>query len=76
MKNTWLRGLREQTGVDERRKRNADKMTTAVQKSKKMKDVGDVEMNEEDGDGVEGGVGTGAGDGNMKQGEGEGGRHC
>ena len=39
MKNTWLRGLREQTGVDERRKQNADKMTTAVQKSKKMKEA-------------------------------------
>jgi hypothetical protein len=65
MKNTWLRGLREQTGVDERRKRNADKMTTAVQKSKKMEGGGDVEMNKEEGDVVEGRVGTG---GNMKQG--------
>jgi hypothetical protein len=74
MKNTWLRGLREQTGIDERRRQNADKMTTAVQKSKKMKEAGKAaaendEMNKEDGDGVEGRVGAGAGDGKMKQGE-------
>jgi hypothetical protein len=38
MKNTWLRRLREQTGVDERRRQDADKVTTVVQKSKKMKE--------------------------------------
>ena len=69
MKNTWLRGLREQTGVDERRKGNADKMTTAIQKSKKMKEAGKAEMKKEKGDGVEGRVGAGAGDGKMKQSE-------
>jgi hypothetical protein len=66
MKNTWLRGFREQTSVDERRKRNADKMTTAVQKSKRMQEAGKVEMNKGEGDGVGERVGIGAGDGNMK----------
>jgi len=74
MKNTWLRGLREQTGIDERRRQNADKMTTAVQKSKKMKEAGkatasNAEMNKREGDGVERRVGPGAGDGKMKQDE-------
>lgn len=74
MKNTWLRGLREQTGIDERRRQNADKMTTAVQKSKKMKETGkaaveNAEMNKGEGDRVERRVGAGAGDGKMKQGE-------
>ena len=39
MKNTWLRGLREQTGIDERRRENSSNMTTAVQKPKKQKEV-------------------------------------
>ena len=74
IKNTWLRGLREQTGVDERRRQNADKMTTAVQKSKRMKEARKdaaekAEMNKGEGDGVERRVGAGAGDGKMKQGE-------
>lgn len=74
MKNTWLRGLREQTGVDERRRQNADKMTTAVQKSKKMKERGkaaaeNAEMNKGEGDRVKRRVGASAGDGKMKQGE-------
>ena len=74
MKNTWLRGLREQTGVDERRRQNADKMTTAVQKSKKMKETGkavaeNAEMNKGERGGVKRRVGAGAGDGKMKQGE-------
>lgn len=69
--NTWLRGLREQTGVDERRRQNADKMTTAVQKSKKMKETGkaaaeNAEMNKGEGDVVERRVGAGAGDRKMR----------
>ena len=39
MRNTWLRGLREQTGIDERRRENPDNLTTAVQKPKKQKDA-------------------------------------
>ena len=39
MKNTWLRGLREQTGIDERRRENSSHMTTAVQKPKKQKET-------------------------------------
>jgi hypothetical protein len=37
MRMAWLRELREQVNIDERRRKNASKMKTAVQKSKKEK---------------------------------------
>jgi hypothetical protein len=39
MRMTWLRELREQVNIDERRRKNASKMKTAVQKSKKEKEA-------------------------------------
>jgi len=56
-------------------------MTTAVQKSKKMKKTGkaaaeNAEMNKGEGDGVERRVGANAGYGKRKQGEKEDGRRC
>jgi hypothetical protein len=39
MRNIWLRELREQANLDERRRQNASKMRTAIQKSKKEKEA-------------------------------------
>jgi len=39
MKNTWLRELREKTGIDERRRENSEKMRTALQKPKKQREA-------------------------------------
>jgi hypothetical protein len=39
MRMTWLRELRQKENVDERRRKNANKMRTAVQKSKKEKEA-------------------------------------
>lgn len=36
-RNRWMRGLREETNLDERRKKNATKMTTAVQVPKSQR---------------------------------------
>jgi hypothetical protein len=39
MRMTWLRELRQQVNIDERRRQNASKMRTAVQKNKKEKEA-------------------------------------
>jgi hypothetical protein len=37
-RNRWMRGLREEYNLDERRKKNANKMTTAIQVGKSERD--------------------------------------
>jgi hypothetical protein len=56
MRMTWLRELRQQVNIDERRRQNASKMRTAVQKSKKEKEAESaaaVDMKQEDGEEVQ-----------------------
>ncbi|KPI39780.1 uncharacterized protein AB675_3497 [Cyphellophora attinorum] len=44
-RNRWMRGLREEYNLDERRKKNANKMTTAIQVGKSERDPESVKKN-------------------------------
>jgi len=48
MRMVWLRGLREETQIDERRRQNSSKMRTAIQKSRKEKVVKEAKESDDE----------------------------